>query len=197
MKIYEYKDHDEYVAIQTDANKRKLKRNHSFVKKETMKLIKSIHPEAKTILCHGTRNGAEQLYFKEFYPDAEIIGTEISDTASQFPMTVQHDFHEEKEEWINYFDIVYSNSWDHSYDPDKSLLAWRNQMRRGFGRLYIDHAYNPMNNQSSAVDPLEIYHEEIEELIFKHGMRFHTTFGTRGGGGSGKPCRLYVMSYPK
>ena len=93
MKIYEYESYEEYVAIQTEANKKKLRRNHSFVKKSTIDLIKSIHPEAHLILCHGTRGGHEQRYFKEAYPNAQVIGTEISDTAMEFPMTVKHDFH--------------------------------------------------------------------------------------------------------
>lgn len=192
MKIYEYDSYEQYVEIQTDANKRKLRRNHSFVKKSTITLINSLHPTAKNILCHGTRGGHEQRYFKEAYPDAFVLGTEISTTAIEFPMTIQHDFHEEDEAWLGKFDIVYSNSWDHSYDPEKSLTAWRNQLSDA-GRLYIDHAYNPMNNQSSAVDPLEIYHNEILELLEKLDMEVVSTHETRGGGGDGKPCRLYEV----
>jgi hypothetical protein len=47
------------------------------------------------------------------------MGTEISDTAGQFPYTIQWDFHKTKAEWIDATDFIYSNCFDHSYDPQK------------------------------------------------------------------------------
>lgn len=78
----------------------------------------------KSVLCHVTRNGAEQQFFRERLPKAEIIGTEISDTATQFPMAIQWDFHEVRLEWRSAFVLVFSNSWDHTYDPDKLFPTW-------------------------------------------------------------------------
>ena len=108
MKLYEYKDYDEYVSEQNRANALKIK--HVWVDRSTISQIAETVDEASAIICHGTRNAAEQRYLKEYYPTAEIIGTEISDTADQFEMTVQHDFHEQKDEWVGKFDILYSNS---------------------------------------------------------------------------------------
>jgi len=76
------------------------------------------------ILCHGTRNGFEQKVFSGFF-QCDVIGTEISSTATQFPMTVQADFHEPMAEWDRRADIVYSNSLDHAYDPAKALARAR------------------------------------------------------------------------
>ncbi len=195
MKIYEYENYNEYVAIQTDANKRKLARNprHSFVNPETIAAINGRQPNAFNILCHGTRNGREQLIFMEYYRYAYVVGTEISDNANTFPHTIHHDFHEEKQEWLNKFDIIYSNSWDHSYDPKKSLIAWRNQLENKHGRLYLDHAYSEMNNVSSAVDPLEIYEEEIIALFKECGLTLMEAIETFGGNDRKKPCRMYVV----
>ncbi len=89
-----------------------------------------------SVLCHGTRNAREQEYFKNLLPFAEIIGTEISYTAAEFPMTEQHDFHEPQDKWLNKFDIVYSNSFDHSYDPEKCINTWKDQLSSN-GSLYI------------------------------------------------------------
>ena len=106
MKIYKYENYDEYVSEQTRANKLKLA--SVWVQKSTMDQIKQRVSNPKAIICHGTRNGSEQNYFNQVYGDIEIIGTEISETAEQFNMTVQHDFHEQKEEWVEHFDILYS-----------------------------------------------------------------------------------------
>ena len=167
MKIYKYSSHEEYVDIQTKANIRKL--NNVWVDKETISKIYEMAPIAAFILCHGTRNAAEQKYFKHFYPYAEIIGTEISHTASKFEMTIQHDFHEIKEEWINKFDIIYSNSFDHSYDPVKSLTTWKNQLSDN-GSIFVETGIGK-DNKSSAVDPLELNNNDMSNIASSIGMK--------------------------
>ena len=162
MKIYEYKDYDEYVSYQTEANKHKIK--NVYVHTNTIKTIVNDKKNADNIICHGTRNGAEQKYFKHFFPQAYIVGTEISETASQFKMTVQHDFTIQKNEWIDKFDIVYSNSFDHSIDPVATLTTWRDQLNVN-GRLYVEHSEDPRINKSRAWDPLAISKKEIKEIM--------------------------------
>ena len=132
MKIYKYSNHEEYIDIQTKANIRKL--NNVWVDKETISKIYEMVPIAAFILCHGTRNAAEQKYFKHFYPYAEIIGTEISHTASKFEMTIQHDFHEIKEEWINKFLEILAE--DEGTEGRKVALEG-GKGTRGFGITHI------------------------------------------------------------
>lgn len=185
MKIYKYDNYNEYVDAQTEANIKKIK--NVWVTKETIEKIHTIQPNATHILCHGTRNGAEQKYFKNFYPNAEIIGTEISHTATNFEMTVQHDFHDQKEEWIDKFDIVYSNSFDHSYDPEKSLSTWRDQIKYD-GTLYLEIMLG-IDNVSKKSDPLEITEDELEELINLLNMKVEKIIPTTGV----NPTKLYTM----
>jgi SAM-dependent methyltransferase len=116
----------------------------------------------KFILCHGTRNGFEQKVFSDFF-QCEVIGTEISPTASQFPMTVQADFHEPKPEWDKRADIVYSNSLDHAYDPAKALRAWAQSVRDG-GVIVIDKASDSDPRGASDLDPFGIALPEL--LVF-------------------------------
>ena len=52
-------------------------------------------------------NAIEQEWFRK-YLDIDVIGTEISDTASEFPNTIEWDFHETKPEWLNSVDFIYS-----------------------------------------------------------------------------------------
>ena len=167
MKIWKYKSYEEYVKAQTEANVRKLKK--VWVRESTIDLIHSIVPVANNILCHGTRNAAEQRYFTKKYSNAYVIGTEISHTASQFPMTVQHDFHEENESWINHFDIVYSNSFDHSYDPVKCMKTWSEQLTH-IGTLFIELPMGD-NNRSKYTDPLELTYDDLLNLAEGCGLR--------------------------
>lgn len=167
MKIYQYKDYDHYVEEQTKANIRKL--GWVYVTERSIDNIKKLKPTADAIICHGTRNAAEQKMFQQRYSNAEIIGTEISETATQFPMTVQWDFTHQKDEWVGKFDIVYSNAFDHSMEPETTLTTWINQLSDD-GCLFIEHSASPINNVSSAADPLEISHQELEQMFDRHGL---------------------------
>jgi hypothetical protein len=128
MKIYEYKDYDHYRDSQIEANKKKIK--NSYVDKNSIKYLIDYYSNrfgrrANKILCHGTRRGLEQEYFKKFLgKDIDILGTEISDNAKDYPNTIQWDFHKSQESWRSYYDIVYSNSFDHSYKPAECLDEW-------------------------------------------------------------------------
>lgn len=189
MKIYQYKNHEEYVAAQVEANVRKIK--NVWVDRRTIEIISAKHDSVTKILCHGTRNAKEQKYFQEFFPTAEILGTEISPTADQFPMTVQWDFHEVNADWVESMDIVYSNAIDHSYDPVLALRTWANQLAPN-GRLYVEHAYAPEDNYARASDPLEIYDPELKEIFADLGLHLQSTFDTTGIKGR-CPCRVYVL----
>ena len=167
MELYKYASYEEYVEAQTRANIKKIR--NVWVRPSTIDKIKSVKGTAQTILCHGTRNGTEQGYFHKAFPFAEVIGTEVSHTATQFPMTVQWDFHEVKAEWVNKFDIVYSNSFDHSYDPDKCLETWVAQLSPN-GMLFMEHPAADIDNRSRATDPLSISLDELIELLDSKGI---------------------------
>lgn len=174
MKIYEYKDYDDYVNTQTKINKSKLRRGFSYVKEDTIRHIVADHPNAQSVICHGTRRGNEQLFFKSLlqFGGAEVIGTEISDTAPQFPMTVQHDFTMEKSEWVGKFDIVYSNSFDHSIDPEATLVTWKNQLSPT-GKMYLE--YSERDSICDPADPLDATAAEIEGLFPAAGLKLINT----------------------
>lgn len=139
MKYIKHESYQEYVDQQIATNKAKL--SNVWICASNVEDIKQYcfnkNIQVLNILCHGTRNGAELFLFQNNFPTAGILGTEISDTAAQFPNTVQWDFHDVNEEWINQFDIVYSNSWDHAYDFQKALDSWMQQLTIN-GRLFLD-----------------------------------------------------------
>lgn len=147
-------DMETYRRVQTLANKAKLDWR-SVAPEEIAHLCRTLSDAGVTlrrVLCHGTRNAAEQTFFRAQLPDAEILGTEISDTASQFPMTIQWDFHEVNPEWRGHFDLVFSNSWDHTYDPHKLFPAWLSCVAPN-GALVLEWSTIHGKTTADAVDP--------------------------------------------
>lgn len=165
MKIFSGDSYEDYVNAQISANKRKI--NHSWVEREDIVKISKFCKDPKHILCHGTRQGYEQKYFLEIYKECNVIGTEISPTALQFENTVQHDFHDVKKEWISKFDIVYSNSFDHTYDPNKCISIWSEQLKSD-GILAIDASQRENINNC---DRLFITKDELAELCKTYNIK--------------------------
>ena len=126
-RIYNYTDehgnfdYQQYVNAQKRANREKCDR--VWVVEENVAFlanyIRTHIPEPRFGICHGTRRGNEQTWFRQRLR-CDVIGTEIADSAHDFPHTVRWDFHDDNPEWTNRADFVYSNSFDHSYDPGSS-----------------------------------------------------------------------------
>jgi hypothetical protein len=146
-------DYESYRKIQETGNKKKI--NKVWVQEENIKFLADY--VAKKIekprfgICHGTRRGMEQKWFSEAL-GCEVIGTEISETATQFPNTIQWDFHNVKDEWKGSVDFIYSNSFDHSYDPEKCLNAWMSCIRPG-GLCIIEHSSGHGLEGATELDP--------------------------------------------
>lgn len=146
-------DYEQYRQIQIEGNKYKvhkvwvIEENIAFVSR----LVRRLVGNPRFGLCHGTRRGLEQAWFRK-YLDCEVLGTEISDTANEFPDTVQWDFHEVKPEWINAVDFIYSNAFDHSYDPEKCLNAWMSCLKPG-GLCILEHSSGHAAATATQLDP--------------------------------------------
>jgi len=162
VRQHTYASHDAYVAEQVLWNKRKL--GMVWVSEISMKIvaehIKKHLPDAKFGICHGTRRGAEQKWLREML-GIEVIGTEISDTASQFPHTIQWDFHDVKTEWAGSVDFIYSNSLDHSCNPQLAMGQWMSCLRPG-GLCFID--WDGVDHADSHVNSLDCFGASIGEM---------------------------------
>lgn len=135
--LYKYRDYEEYRSSQIELNGAKLDR--VWADERTLSTVGDRALEQNPVprgLCHGTRNGFEQQFLAN-YTGGSVLGTEIADSAESFPATVQWDFHDENPDWLNSFDFVYSNSFDHSYDPVLALNTWFAQVKRG-GSLFLE-----------------------------------------------------------
>lgn len=158
-------DYEKYRQTQEEGNKRKIdkvwviEKNIEFLSK----YIKKQLGEVSFGICHGTRRGLEQKWFSK-YLGAKVIGTEISETATNFPNTIQWDFHKIKPEWKNRVDFIYSNSLDHSYDPAKCLKAWMSCVKPG-GLCIIEHSDGHHESGANQLDPFGAHLVKMPYLI--------------------------------
>lgn len=118
-------------------------------------LKSNINSENIEGLCHGSRNGFEQNFFNNHIVNSKVIGTDISDTALNYENSIIHDFHVEKKDWINKFDFLYTNSLDQSYDPQKALSVWFEQIKKD-RFMIIEHTDQHGVISSGKMDPFGI-----------------------------------------
>lgn len=169
--LHQYPDYDTYRDVQVAGNKAKLRMQ--FVKESHVRLLAEqitagLGP-VRFGICHGTRRGAEQAWFRAHLPgDPNVIGTEISDTADQFPDTVQWDFHEPNPDWARRADFVYSNSWDHAFDPDRAFSAWIDALRSG-GWMLLDYTKGQTPDAANALDPFGTTWEALKDRLESFG----------------------------
>jgi hypothetical protein len=146
-------DYERYRQTQIEGNKKKI--DNVWAKEENIAFlssyIKSRIGQINFGICHGTRRGREQEWFGK-YLGCRVIGTEISDTAGQFPNTVQWDFHDTMPEWLDSVDFIYSNSFDHSYDPEKCINSWLACLKKG-GICILEHTPSHTSSGSNQLDP--------------------------------------------
>lgn len=144
MQLKQYKDYAEYVASQKRTDEIKTPRP-AVAKVEITAIAEQLRQSGilevanreervLKILCHGARGGQEVDWFAEEFPYASAWGTDLF--LKGHPKIVQWDFHEPRRRWAGYFDVVYSNSLDHAFDPAKALWTWFNQLN-STGRLCI------------------------------------------------------------
>jgi len=167
MKLLKFKSYADYVLSQERRNRNKINMVAASKREldEVVQMVLNNNPNPSYGLCHGVRNGFEVCYLKE-RTNMEVLGTEISSTASQFENVIQWDFHEIKEEWIGKFDFIYSNSWDHAFDPDKMLDSWIKCLKEN-GRCYLQWTDTHAENTVSGADCFGLSLGEMKDWISK------------------------------
>ncbi len=144
---------DEDARIQRLHNERTLER--VFADEATLAAIARALPPPRGAplsgICHGARNGLEVTWFREQL-GADVIGTDIAETATRFPHMTVWDFHEPNPAWEGRFDFVYTNALDQAFDPERAVRTWTGQMKPG-GRLFVEHTTAHGPAFASEMDP--------------------------------------------
>lgn len=142
MKRYEGElEYDEYKDIQIERSNSKwhsttfdeylfFKIIMSCIPKMTVTGIKKLNP--KKVLCVGIRDGNEYFAFNKLklisnlYAGSEIYGVDINPkVVGVGENCFEADFNHLPAEWGGNFDLLYSNSLDHSYNVERTVLEWR------------------------------------------------------------------------
>ena len=131
-------NYDLYKNVQDGLNKAKLKNKGPMFSNDSpmVKHIKKNITNLKYGLCHGTRAGREQKTLSECL-GIPVLGTDIAESATSFDNTIQWDFHEIKDEWVDGVSFIFSNSLDHAYDPVKAIGNWMKCLHVS-GIIYLD-----------------------------------------------------------
>ena len=161
MEVYKHEDYNEYRDAQIWKNTGKLKLVW-IKKKELNVIVKNIKkniPIANFGICHGVRNAWEVSQFRKSL-GIKVIGTDISYTAERFDSTIEWDFHNVKDEWVDAVDFIYSNSFDHSYDPPMCLDKWMSCIKKT-GVCYIH--WNHENEIEGAIDAADCFNATAHE----------------------------------
>lgn len=171
MKLWKFKNYEEYKSAQVAGYTAKVN-THSWVDTHGIRglvsYIKDYNSDASFGLCHGTRRGLEQEEFNKTFKsldmDVNVIGTEIaSDAEKRFKDTIEWDFHKVKDEWVSNVDFIYSNSFDHSYDPEKALNSWMACLNKK-GLCFIEWS-TWADSPSRPMDPYQATYQEYRELF--------------------------------
>lgn len=166
LYLHSYDSYEQYREVQIHHNKRKIGQvwaDEATLRRVGERVVREFAGSGVSGLCHGTRNGFEQNFLADQF-GFEMIGTDISETALQFPRSVQWDFHEVNPEWVGRFGFVYTNSLDQSWKPREALSTWLDQLRVG-GLLFIEHTRSHGVSGASEMDPFGVKPEYMPYLL--------------------------------
>lgn len=189
-----FKNYEDYIKSQISAGTEK--KNAVWVKVSTIdKIVAEENRPIESVICHGVRSGRENTKFAEHA--THVVGTEISAESIEFnrnlgryknSTVVEWDFNKQNPEWVNKFDLVYSNSLDHAYDPLETLNVWIDQLKDD-GTLVIDFAFfsdggSDLYRSASNWDPYQDTPYSLEEYIPNvFSMKLVYSFYVGGGKG--------------
>jgi hypothetical protein len=160
-------DYDSYVDTQKFLNAKKFgsgcNDDYSIFKRISEEVLKR-NPNPTFGLCHGVRSGLENKTLGELL-ECTVLGTEIGDKFGFPEITIQWDMHNVKDEWIGACDVIYSNSFDHTYDPIYCLNQWAKTLKpTGIIVLQygVDGHYIPDIIQQRKYSPGDPFNASIE-----------------------------------
>jgi hypothetical protein len=165
MKIHQYQNYDEYLRIQKQHSA--ANSGGQWATEDEIKFLADyIGPLAKDskILCHGVKSGNECGWFLLHSKPGSIDGTDLNPVSET---VLQWDFNEVKPEWIDKFDIIYSNAFDHSCVPELTHRRWMSCLKQN-GKLILE--WTPAHNVGNEENPFGGDLHDYGEMIFRNGF---------------------------
>ena len=166
MKQIPFNSYDEYLRVQK-ATVMKRGLGPYFCDLEMLRVAEWCRQNGLQVqrgVCHGARNGLECDELMRHLPQAEIVGTDIIPHSGKSRLTsgraevIEWDFNQPKPEWIGRFELIYSNSLDHSNDPTATLSVWLHQLAWN-GALFVQWNRSDLDVKGGdcfGADPLEM-----------------------------------------
>lgn len=153
-------------------------------------------------VCHGARAGHECDELMRNMPQATIFGTDLfpfsgkSGSVRGKANVIEWDFNSQNLGWLDHFDLVYSNSLDHSNDPPATLLVWLEQLTWN-GALFVQWNRADLDVKGGdcfGADPLEMIDlmntvGRLADMIYVKSEWQKETFLRR----HGLECIVYVV----
>lgn len=138
----ELKDKD-YANYQIKRHAQKMNMKQPFEAYEIVaqcikKSVPDIEHSKLLMICLGTRNNHERDCFSLLFPNFEVKSLDISPLSKADYIM---DFTNFSKDWENTYDIIYSNSIDHSFSATKTFDQWLKLIKTG-GILVLSFSYN-------------------------------------------------------
>lgn len=142
MILHQFKDYEEYLESQRRGSKRRPNRRPGAMPGQIDRIVDYWNSNRENDLsrgiCHGARCGTEVNLLQHGFPGGKILGTDLCPIDKN--TVIEWDFHLQKEEWVGVFDLIYTNSLDHSPKPEACLATWVRQLTP-IGMLFVVWAH--------------------------------------------------------
>jgi len=148
--LHQYSSYEDYASTQVRFNRKKIDR---------------VWADSNTLTRVADIIQVEHL--GALLKSDHIIGTDISDTALQYPNLVVWDFHDINKQWIGQMDFVYTNSLDQSWKPFHAIRVWLEQLSTS-GLLIIEHSRAHGVEHASSMDPFGVSPEYMPYVLCEH-----------------------------
>jgi hypothetical protein len=159
-----------YIEAQINATKQKAPLKSTWELEENIKFlcsaVKSLIPDVKTVLVHGSRNGEEQKWFRKYIKGSVAFGTEICPDLKDIPHTVIWDFNKTNPDWIGRMDVVFTNCLDHVYNPMETIPVWLKQLSPN-GRLIIEYTIQHETSKATPTDPFHFTRKVLPDYVMQ------------------------------
>lgn len=110
---------------------------YAIVAQSIKNLLPGIENLSMSMICLGTRNNHERDCFSSLFPNFYVKSLDISPiSGADYVM----DFTNFPKEWENTYDIIYSNSLDHSFSATETFNHWLKIVKKD-GILALSFAY--------------------------------------------------------